>query len=204
MTAYGITIRDTASPAIEALIDGLNDPALKTAVGEAGKLILMEHFEQKNATGSHKAATRLGAKPTGLYAEFAQATSWQRSGADVLLSIAHPAIAQRYYGGTIKPVNRKYLTIPANSAAYGKRARNLRSQLVFMFRMRNGAPAPVALIHKKYKNQKRVPSSGVYYWLVKSVTQSADHSVLPTDAKMLDGVQDQLQDWLTAKINAAG
>jgi hypothetical protein len=60
------------------------------------------------------------------------------------------------------------------------------------------------LVDKKYKKRKRIPKGGVYYWLVKSVTQSADHSVLPTDEVMADGVKEQLQDWIVSRTNAAG
>ena len=57
MTAYGISIHDTASPALEALLGSLDDPALLTTVGEAGKLILMDHFQQKDASAPHRIKT---------------------------------------------------------------------------------------------------------------------------------------------------
>ena len=121
-----------------------------------------------------------------------------------MLSVEHNAIAMRYYGGRINPANRKFLTIPANAKAYGRRAREFGSTLAVMVRRKQGKITPIALIDKKYKKKKRIPRGGVYYWLVRSVTQKADPSVLPTERKLATGITNELSDWLQNIIEKAG
>jgi hypothetical protein len=67
-------------------------------------------------------ANQLGGKRTHFYAAAARGVSYATGSEGVDISIHQTGIAQRYFGGTIKPVNSKYLTIPADPESYGHRA----------------------------------------------------------------------------------
>ena len=94
---------------------------INPVIGEAAKLRLMDHLTDKNASStSHKTATRLGANPSQLYAEFVKAITYDENSDQVVVSINHNAARQRYFGGDIYPVNKTYLTIPITAESYGK------------------------------------------------------------------------------------
>lgn len=205
MAVYGISIRDTASPFLRRLASESLKQELVPAIGEAGKRVLIDHFTTKQADpASHASAGRLGARPSGLFADFARSTSWAENSTGVELSVNHVAARQRYLGGTIKPVNSKFLTIPANSHAYGRRAREVGVTLKFMFapdptsgRMRPALVAPDAVTKPTGKERKdgtrrerTIRPSGVYYWLVRQTRQNPDPTVLPTDNDFFKGIQE--------------
>ncbi len=199
MPSYGasVQISDTAIPGIRAVASALASAAYRPAVGEAAKLVLTDHLAAKNNDGSsHKTASRLGAQQQNLYAQFVRATSWSNLASGIRLSISHAAARQRIEGGTITPVNGKYLTIPAIAGAYGKRARECGTILKFLFRRISGEARPVALISEQ--------TGSIWYWLVKSVTQAGDDTVLPTDQQFVDGVTNSLSGWIRHRFKAGG
>lgn len=204
MAVYGISIRDTASPFLKRLASDSITKDLLPAIGDAGKRVLVDHYTTKQADpASHASAGRLGARPSGLFADFARSTSWAENSTGVELSVNHVAARQRYLGGTIKPINSKYLTIPANSHAYGRRAREVGVTLKFMFapdptsgRMRPALVAPDAVTKPTGKARKdgtrrerTIRPSGVYYWLVRQARQNPDPTVLPTDNDLFKGIE---------------
>ena len=212
MPSYGVRIDDRCTATLKRLITAIHGREYTTPVGEAGKLVLMEHFAAKNADpSSHRTAQGFGAAPTDLYADFARATSWEPSPAGVTLSVDHVAARQRLEGGTIKPVNSKFLTIPARSETYGKRAREFGETLMVLFG-RNGPYALAAkadyerakksgtnkgqLQHAKKGETATHGQGGVYFFLVRSVTQPPDPTVLPADEKFYFGIDRALGTWL--------
>ena len=111
-------------------------------------------------------------------------TNFRITSNGVEVAINHVGIAQRYFGGTIKPVNKKRLTIPADADAYGRRAREF-GKLDMVF----GRKGVVGLAKPRRGKAKRGQRAGkILYWLVKSVTQEADKTVLPKDRDILDHV----------------
>lgn len=111
-----------------------------------------------------------------------------------IVSITEPGIGLRYFGGTTRPVSRKYMTIPAIEEAYGRRAREF-SNLRFGFaenRFGNLAPALIERDHtelnfgrRRKDGSRKISGTSrggrTFYWLVRRAVHPADHSVLPTD-----------------------
>ncbi|MFH0907200.1 MAG: hypothetical protein V1929_00355 [bacterium] len=215
MPAYGITITDTATPLLSKLASSSPPPGLFKAAGEAGQRILRLHFSAKQQGEAHRSAEQLGAKSTGLFADFGRATNWQEAPSGILLQVSDVAARQRYYGGVIRPVSRTFLTMPANAYAYGKRAREVGVTLKFMFAedphnpgtMRPALVAPDAVtkgVGKARKDgtrrQRVIRPGGVYYWLIRQADQKADPTVLPRDEELHAGIASQLRTWLEAKL----
>lgn len=217
MPSYGLSVRilDGASAALDALRGAIDRRTYIPAVGEAGKRVLLEHFSRRNQDpAAHRTGAGFGVSGgSGLYAQFARSTSWSVAAAGVTLSVGHVAARQRLLGGTIDPVHGNYLTIPARGESYGKRAREFGQSLVVLF----GRNGPYALAAKtdfqrakksgknagQLQRAKKGESAthgqgGVYYWLVRSVTQVGDPDVLPPEAgpsSISAGISEQLRTW---------
>ena len=168
--------------AIESAVENIEPVA-----AEAAQLHLMEHLAAKDA-GPHKTASRLGAEPSGLYADFARALTYTTAPGQVDLAINHAAAPQRFYGGIIKPVNSKYLTIPVAKESYGKSlgAGDFTDKIIFLF----------GKDRKPYGAALESDPSHLLYILTKSVTQSADPTVLPSDADLTANILQTLSDAL--------
>ncbi|MFH0879826.1 MAG: hypothetical protein V2A34_08950 [Lentisphaerota bacterium] len=214
----GVTITGFAREKLRRLTTALNNGSYRPALGQAGARIMVDHFSSINRSGAHKSATELGAKPSELYAEFAEATNYQVEADGVLLTVAHHAIRQRYYGGRIDPVNASRLTLPARAEAYGRRAGTVGVPLDFHY-----APDPKtgrwrpALVsweggtrvikdrRKGHKGEMRtVPDKrrppGVWFWLVRHVNQQGDHTVIPTREQFIEGTDAALKGWVEKLI----
>jgi len=121
----------------------------------------------------------------------------------------------------------KYLTIPARAEAYGKTSYEFKGELSLVFRRVGGQVRAVALamnprsrysgVHyitaynakgKKVRRRQRTKITEgplVYYWLVESVTQEPDPSVMPTEQDMTDAATNALSEWsdgVTARLKA--
>lgn len=202
MPAYGVTIRDTATPFVRALERQTGSAG--PVVGRAAAETTREHFRRKNLDpASHRSASALSAQPSGLFNQFRNATSFEATLTSASVVVRHAAIRQRIEGGTIEPgPGKKFLTIPAQAIAYGRRAGEF-PQLVFAWashiqNRRSGfALVAPSAINKEVgrarrdgtRRTKEVAPSGVYFWLVRRVRQPADPTVIPDEQQMQAGVQ---------------
>ena len=104
-------------------------------------------------------------------------------------------VAQRRFGGMLTPQGgKKFLAIPAREEAYGITARDFPG-LRFIptgpdsAMLVQAAQSPLRYRKNKDGEKKAVQTKevggGVFYFLVKSATQAADESVLPTDEEYL-------------------
>lgn len=211
-----ITIRDTATPVLDRLAVAMRRETYKPAVGQAGVRVLMDHLKDKNADqSSHSTANQLQARPSGLYADFARALSYSRSATGVVVSINHVAARQRYHGGTIKPVNAKMLTIPASAKSYGRSAGEFSNLFVmsgkqgpFALAERESTDISISKDRRKGRSGMRVKAGfqrggGIMFWLVRSVTQQPDDTVLPAEDALISGIMSALEGWLK-KIRKEG
>jgi len=177
--------------ALQEFLDRIEEQLeeITPVIGEAAQLELTKHLADKDRkASSHRTAARLGANPSGLYADLARALTYRATSTGVTLSINHPAAAQRYYGGIIKPVNAKYLTIPVAPESYGKAlgAGDFTEQIVFLF-----GPG-----RKPYAAARASDPSYILYILAEQVDQPADPTVLPTDADFTTAILNTLSDAL--------
>lgn len=194
--AFEITLRsDTASPALERAAAFLTPARIQAIVGTSGADTVQRHLYKLNT----ERPNRLGGTRTNFYTRAGDSTTWRQASEDtVLIAIALPGIAQRYYGGTIKPTGgRKYLTIPARAEAHGRTAGSFKD-LVIVFGQ-GGKPIALARAGQTtigFRRQKetgfrRAYSKGaaggeIMYWLKTEITQQPDPTVLPTEEEVID------------------
>lgn len=104
-------------------------------------------------------------------------------GSDVIIN--QTGFRQRLLGGEIHAKPGHNLTIPAIAEAYGHRATEFDFLHFIMFK--SGSKALAA--HTKEDHR-------VWYWLVESVTQEADPTVLPTEEAMHDAAKNSMLAYL--------
>jgi hypothetical protein len=198
--SLAITVTDRATPWLNYLAKHLAEPEVQHAVGGEVTRLLLDHL---TALDSER-PNALGGKRTHFYARAGKATSYAVHKNGVTVSVNQTGIAQRYFGGTIEPgPGKKYLTIPARAEAHGRRAGEFNNLEVLFGR--NGPYALAERAHGKLSwrtrskkvDGKRVrekvisggtlmDGGGIFFWLVKSVTQEPDPSVLPDESAILE------------------
>lgn len=165
--------KDSARPLLKRLMQ--STPAARQVVGKTAATTYQTHFRKLAAT-RHRAAASFN-----FYARAANATSWFVQGHSVVVRIANEGIAQRYYGGRIKPKNSRCLTIPTRRAI-GKRAGEF-NDLFLVWRKGK----KTGFLARQEGNALRV-----YFWLTPEVNQSPDKSVLPKDSTVYSRINTAL------------
>lgn len=181
---------------------------LSAALGKRLEIELRRHF-------ASRPSNKNGWRTQGFWRRrIRQATSlasYDEKGATV--TIADPAMNQKIYGGPLSPVEKKFLTIPARSEAYGRSPRTFGNQLVFIpldqFRTGQGGGKLVGMLVKRQPAKSRPvgkrrgkaakPKLEVYYWCVQTVWQAPDKDALPPTAK-LEAALDEEQARYEARI----
>jgi hypothetical protein len=187
---YGLSIEVNTSGVTEALAESqraLADDRLKPVMGRAVVNLIKGHLVAYDS--SHPNA--FGAKRTHFYAAAGRAASFQVQPWGVLVGISHTGIAQRFFGGTIKPIPpKKLLTIPANADAYGRRAGEFNNLELIGNRKygflalveRQATAVTFGRVRKDGTRRAKAKATGgrIMFWLVPQVVQRGDPDVLPT------------------------
>lgn len=149
-------------------------PGIRKVAAHAAARRTQDHFT-KLAGERHRSGA------FNFYASAARQTTGRVQGNDVIISVDHTGIGLRYFGGTVRPgAGKKYLTIPADSAAHGKTAREFGNTLFFFRSRKTGA---AGLAKRGEKNLR------VMFWLVKKTDHTPDPTVLPTEQEYFDAVE---------------
>lgn len=210
-----ISIAGQVQDRLQAYAADLQSEGLKHAAGRGVRRLLMSHLGGLDASRPNK----LGGKRTHFYADAARNTSYEITpeGADV--HIHQPGIALHYYGGVIKPTGgRKFLTIPVDPEAHGRRAGEFNNLDIAWGRSKSGKPRPIGLVkrsdyvYKTAKNRKTgvkevvTASYSAGKWmfaLVYSATIQADKSILPEDDSIQLAAITSMTDYIISKQRGA-
>lgn len=166
-----IDVRDRATPVVKAVDRALRPALVNPIIGRSATNTIREHLFGLNSTRPNQ----LGGRRTQFYAQAARSTQFQVEGDFVIVSINQVGIAQRFFGGIIRPKNSKYLAIPVHPSAHGKRPREFDLELVF-----GKGGKPIALATKGRASKRGSTRLGeIMFRLVKSVRQQPDPTVLP-------------------------
>lgn len=159
----------------QALIGRAKRPrAVLAGVGREAQQGLKRHFRAKDRNEPN----RLGGKRTHVFLEVSdsvQAPVIESGDTVARVSINHPIIAQKVFGGRIVAKNTKFLTIPITAEAHGRTAETFEhetGQKLFLLAAKGGTFAGLA---SQYSHGAIV----VQYILKKSVNQKPDPSALP-------------------------
>lgn len=135
-------------------------------------------------------ANTMGGKRSHYYETAANSTRGDLNGNEILIRIQQIGMQTKYTGeySAIKPNAAKWLTIPADAEAYGKRARafdNLRF-VKFSDNLAALVTGREKLLGKKYKGIGNGGRNKIMYWLKQSLHDAApDHAIIPDDQAFL-------------------
>ena len=179
---------DTTTPELRKLVAALKDKSsLNKVMANAGRIVIQDHF----ATYAQTNRNRFG-RPSTFWKRMRQAT-YAESDSTVAAVVMPREVAQRRFGGTIKPTGgRKNLTIPLDRAAYNKSARTF--QDLFVLTLKRGGTERRFLAMKLRKNRIKV-----LYALRESVTQTGSADVLPSDSKIVDAVREAAVEYIARR-----
>ncbi len=196
-TTFSDFTRTIAS--IERKQAALRDTAkLTEAIGTA----LVAETKQHLRDWSNSHPNRLGGKRTHFIARAAQATFYRPVPGGLELVNNHLGLALRYYGGTVTPGKNpssagggptKWLTMPAISQAYGRRAREFsnlhfvvfkKDKLAALAEGTKGATDSRTGKGIKGRGRKKGTRPRVFYWLLKSMTIGPNRSLLPLNKEL--------------------
>ena len=209
LLAFQLDISDNATPAVHRLLDGLQPERVLPRIGQAGKLLVMNHLAEVETRGN-----KLGGERTGYYADAARKTFFRVDATGVTIGTAQVGMSLHYFGGTLDEGNltggRQYYTVPARSEAHGHTASEFENLVVLWGR--NGPYALALPTHERalakgekgklgehvateYGDKKSQDTRTAYamgevlFWLTKEIHIHADESVFPTVADFLGMVE---------------
>jgi hypothetical protein len=188
-----ITVEDEVSPELAGMMQKIKPGGgLARAMGRGLANVLRSHFRLRNADSPNK----LGGKRTNFWSRVAQGVQNPvvESGG-VSVTVSHPAIWQKYQGGTIKAKPGKALAIPVHPAAHGKSPRVFNNLSLLIV----GAKK-TAILAKKERGEGRFTT---FYVLKKQVTQAKDPRTLPPEDAMLTGAAKAGKDFLNSEKGPA-
>lgn len=217
MYTLRVNIVDNTTPFMKRMAIALQQERLRPIIGRSAAGQYRDRLIEKEADSPNKQ----GWPRQNFYGTAARATTFEvvTDGVDVIVS--RIGIRQRYFGGTIeagKGVSSftggptSYLTIPARAEAYGRKAGDFALQIIFG---RGRRPVGLALASSEIKIKKtkkgglKVSKGALHgglmmYWLVKSVTQEADESVLPHIDDVLLEVKRAVKEFLARQAQGGG
>ncbi len=187
MISYWIT-KDGFEQKMALIIDNTSfvRPVM-AAAGREGANRLRKHFRQKDRTSANK----LSSRRSHLWLEIMRSVQApvQPSDSRVTISIVHPVIAQKVFGGMITAKRVQNLAIPESEEAYGRAPSVFEREtgLKLIFIQANGHAFLASRIDPNSKFLE------VEYILTPSVDQEADPTALPDETEFSQGVLDRAQ-----------
>lgn len=125
-----IDFKDRATPDLAAKVAALQPEKLARVVGPKLRERVRDHIKRlpKN---------KKGWPSTGFWEDAARGTTWEIIPGGVVVKVNKIGFRQRFHGGIIRAVAKKFLTIPISSQAYGKTVADFPG--AFLIRTRKGA-----------------------------------------------------------------
>lgn len=201
-----VRVNDRATPALRQLLQQVRGPAGLKVAARGVANVARDHFDVLDQTQPNK----MGGRRTHFWRGVRRSVQAPLVRGSVgIIGINHVGIRQRLDGGVIRPVNRKYLTIPARAEAYGRTAREFHNLSVAY-----GRGGAYALVENQVTRLRRTKSGKladggttgglVMFWLVRRVVQRPFGGALPSDQAMANGAVSALQAFLAAKAAQQG
>ncbi len=189
------------APKLRALRAALKDKrSVNKVMSFSVSVLIKKHFRGVSATQKNKFG-----RPSSFWKRMIESVRTAFSEALSAVEMARP-VAQRRFGGTIKPTGGKqYLTIPIAAIAYNRTAADLALDIgpLEFYESRKGNKF---LVSTNEKFNVLVGEEGVtknvefLYLLKERVTQKADPSVMPTDGQILGVMAKSVLDYIRLRI----
>jgi hypothetical protein len=203
-----VTLSGDVDAVLKIVIDALTGDGKKdflTVLGRRGSNELRAWFTKADA----KHPNKKGFPRSHFWLDVANSVSNNPAITDnrVTINIAHPVIAFKVIGGTIKPRVANWLTIPVVAAAYGKTVREYEQgesagvKIVFIKKDSTTAFLMEMPVHNT--GEKGVKKLTLIYVLKKSVTVAPMADALPDTATWQSAFVDEAQKFLERELAEA-
>lgn len=204
---FTLTVRDGATPAIQALASEIKSPEALTAGGGFVRDAIAANFETLPPNKNFPSQT------TGFWQQCRESLTQPilEGAASVRVSVTQVGARYQYLGGVINKKD-KMLTIPAREEAYGKRAREFSNLKVAVLGVGPSGSPIVALVevdsqaisYKKRKGAVKVQRGSitggmVMYWLVNSVSKGPSPEALPSGPVMRVAFANGVRNYVNGK-----
>jgi len=196
-----IAVDDKASPKIHALLAALQDMTeVHEHVANSAYVLVQDHLKRV-APSRHATAQRLGATPTGHLEKAADDVGHRYDSREAVVEIVSEGIKRALGPLEIKPVNKRWLTIPADAESYGKSDGNnsgvaaLRAEGWNIFRPRGR----MFLAGTKGRGKAAKDTFKVLFWLKSQVTIPHDPGLLPEPDEIGAAVREGVKTWYLKK-----
>ena len=179
MTSLNIAVTDHATKAAAKLLSSLQGADLQKVIAATAARTTRRHLIALDAE-RHRPHVQ-----HHFYAAAAKATTWSVASAAAEVIIDKQGIAQRYYGGEIRPRRSPFLTIPVRPEADGRRAREI--------------PDLVAIWNRSTRKgvlKKKGKGGLVYFALTDVVDQDADKTVIPDATDFDRDIRQAITDYM--------
>ena len=188
---------NTASPALDLVRAGLENDRLLPFFGE----IVAQEMTANFLSLDQSRVNKLGGERTGFFSEAAARVNWRETeDGSVFVYSDQVGLALKFFGGVIAAKEVKYLTIPATSESYGRRAKDF-ADLKVLFgangpyglgRITKGSKATMGEVY----GEPTTETHEVLFFLKQRVEISPDPTMLPSatrlEAKMRIGFNDYM------------
>ena len=192
--SLSVDVRDGASPLVGEFIAQLtNRTQLHEAIASRARTLTRDHLIGLAGT-RHGSANRLGASPSGHWAQATEKTSADFDATSATITVAHPGIGRAFHDVEIYPgAGKKAITIPLIAQAYNLRAASVwESQGLFVVKGKTSAGSGAAVAVKRLPDGTLQP----WYLLLPHVHQKQDRSLLPSNAEYQTAAKEGARDYV--------
>lgn len=125
-----ITFEGEAEAMLQRLGDGLGDgKTLHATMAFGVESLWRDHLDSEGYTSR---TNQLGGKSTGYWKGVSQSIASEATEDGATVSASQRGLALHYFGGIVKPVNAKALSVPVDPSAHGVYARQYPGTLAFI------------------------------------------------------------------------
>ncbi|NOS70055.1 MAG: hypothetical protein HOP33_09000 [Verrucomicrobia bacterium] len=167
-----IDFKDRATPEVNRVISAMKPDKVAPVIGPRLRETVRDHLKQNPRN-------KKGWPSTGFWEDAARATTWTADGSTVTIKINKVGVRQRYYGGPIKPVHAKFLTIPIASQAYGKTVADFPGSFLITTAKGEYIVQYAGSIGKRGRANKSNSTLEFLFKLSKGVMQHENRSIIP-------------------------
>lgn len=188
-----ITVSDTATPFLQAAAEKLERPKpLLEAAAKAVAVLLVSHFEQRQAEGNKRGWPEQKFWHGGRNSVANSVAVDSVTDTEAIVAVGDLRLIHKIDGGEIKAQRGKALTIPlrAEAAALGGQG-SIQGKVagLFLLKTKKGAwlvKWKVTPVKGRRRSGLGISNEGLEFWfrLVKSVDQPADPNAVPTDTEI--------------------
>lgn len=203
-----ITFKGDAAAMLQRLGDGLGDrETLHTTMAFGVEALWRDHLDSEGYTTRQN---KLGGKSTGFWKGASQSIASEASADGATVSMSQRGVALQYFGGIVKPVTAKALSVPVHPSAHGVYARQYPETLAFIPAGRAFGPVrrggtrgdfvgflvrgetyTITRGKNKGRQGKRPTEGGdTIYILMTQTKHEPDPNIVPTETAMIAAASD--------------